>query len=101
MKSGYKIYWTDSALEELENTYHYLEVNWTEREIKSLSMEIERVLHLISDNPKIFPPSDTANVRKVNVKKFNTLYYRQVDDETVEILSFFSNKQNPDKRKLY
>jgi len=53
MKSGYKIEWTDNALEELKTIYQYLEKNWTEKELRNLSTEIERTIKLISNNPKI------------------------------------------------
>ena len=99
MKSGYKIEWTDYALEELAKTIEYLEKNFTERELKNLSVEIEAVIKLISQNPKTFQKTDVEDVRKVVVKKFNTLFYRQKGSDTVEILSFFSNRKNPDKRK--
>ncbi len=33
MKSGYKIYWTDYALNELEKTIEFLEENWIEKEM--------------------------------------------------------------------
>jgi len=100
MKSGYKIAWTDNALSELKATYKYLEENWTEREMKNLSIEIERTIKLISNNPKIFPTSNKKKIRKVVVKKLNTLYYRENKENFVEILSFFSNRQNPKRREI-
>ena len=100
MKSGYKIAWTDNALSELKATYKYLEENWTEREIKNLSIEIERTIKLISNDPKIFPISNKKKIRKVVVKKLNTLYYRENKENFVEILSFFSNRQNPKRKKI-
>jgi len=100
MKSGYKVEWTENALNELKATYEYLEENWTEKELKNLSSEIERTIKLISDNPKLFPFSEKKKIRRVIVKKLNTLYYREVKKSKVEILSFFSNRQDPNKRKL-
>jgi len=100
MKSGYKINWTDNALSELKNTFEYLENNWTEKELRKLSNEIEKTVNLISNNPNLFPLSENRNVRKAVVKKLNTIYYRWESGEIVEILSFFSNRQNPDKRKI-
>ena len=100
MKSGYKIEWTDNALEELKKTYLYLEENWTERELKNLSKEIERTIQLISKNPQLFPLSESKNIRRVVVKRLNTIYYRKTKNNSVEILSFFSNRQNPTKRKI-
>ncbi|TZF85678.1 hypothetical protein FW774_00955 (plasmid) [Pedobacter sp. BS3] len=62
MKSGYKILWTDHALNELKTTIEYLE--------------------------NYFP-----------ILKFNTMYYR-IKDQEVQILSFFSNRQHPKRRKI-
>ena len=100
MKSGYKIEWTDNALNELKATYQYLEENWTEKELRNLSSEIERTIKLISENPKLFPLSEKKKIRRVIVKKLNTLYYREVKKSKIEILSFFSNRQDPNRRKL-
>lgn len=94
MKSGYNILWTDYALEELEQTIRYLEINFTEKEIKKLAKKLESVLELISINPLIFPKSENQEIFKITLFKFNTLYYRIIEND-VEILSFFSNRQNP------
>jgi len=100
MENGYKILWTDHALKELEQSIEYLENNFTEKEIKKLAKEIEKIICLIENNPKIFPESESINIRRVIILKFNTLYYRIVDNN-IEILSFFSNRQNPTKSKLF
>ncbi|MBZ9631723.1 type II toxin-antitoxin system RelE/ParE family toxin [Salegentibacter sp. LM13S] len=100
MKSGYKIRWTDHALSELEDTLEHLEKNWTGRELKNFSQELDHTIELISKNPELFPTSkQKKTVRRAVVSKFNNLYYRQ-NNETIEILSLFSNRQNPDKIKI-
>ena len=100
MKSGYKILWTNHALSELENTIEYLKENWTERELKNFSKELDYTIELISKKPELFQVSNkNKNVRRAVVAKFNNLYYR-LNKETVEILSFFSNRQNPDRIKI-
>jgi len=81
----------------LKTTYQYLEENWTEKELKKLSLEIERTIKLISDNPKIFSVSDKMKVRRAIIKNLNTLYYKEMKGNRIEILSFFSNRQNPNK----
>lgn len=99
MKSGYNIRWTDHALFELEDTIDYLEENWTERELKNFSQELDRTIELISKNPDLFQPTEKSiNVRRAVVAKFNNLYYRQ-KNETIEILSLFSNRQDPNKKR--
>jgi len=62
MKSGYKVLWTDHALNELEKTIEYLEINFSEKELKRLAEKIESVTELISQNPKLFPKSDKEEV---------------------------------------
>ena len=99
MVSGYKILWTNHALKELKQTYEYLEIHFTSRELEKLSSELEHTLKLISQNPELFPICDSRKIRKVVILKFNSLYYR-VHNNQVEILSFFSNRQHPNKRKL-
>ena len=99
MENGYKILWTDHALEELEETYDYLISNFTTKELKKLSLELETVLRLISTNPELFPLSETKSVRRVVIKTFNTMHYRKIGD-IIEILSFFNNRKHLDKRKL-
>ena len=100
MTNGYKILWTDFALIELEKTIEYLEENWSPRELKNLAQEIEKTLSLLSHNPNLFQASEIKKeIRRVVVAKHNTLYYR-VKNDTIEIISFFSNRQSPKKRKL-
>jgi plasmid stabilization system protein ParE len=99
MANGYKVIWTDFALVELENTIEYLERNWTEREIKRLVAKLEDTLKLISKNPELFQNSDSKNVRRAVVTKHNVLYYRQKSD-ALEIISFFSTVQNPNRKNF-
>lgn len=100
MKSGYEILWTDNALNELAKTIIYLEENWTEKELKTLALKLEHTLNLISRNPFLFQISDSKKeIRRAVVLTLNTLYY-QIKENKVEVLSFFSNRQNPNKRRL-
>lgn len=100
MKNGYKILWTDNALKELQKTIEYLEEHWTEKELRNLGAYLEKTLNLISNNPKLFQLSESKKeIRRAVVLKLNTLYFK-VNENNVEIISFFSNRQNPQKRKL-
>lgn len=99
MESEFKIVWTDLALEELKKTVDYLETNFTIKEKDKLGDEIERILSIIIHSPNIFPLSDKQMVRKTVILKYNTMYYRVVGNE-IQILSFFSNRQNSNKRKI-
>ena len=88
------------ALSELQSTIEFLELNWTEKELRKLAIEIEKTIDLLSHNPMLYQPSDlNIQARRVVVAKKKTLYYR-INGNTVEVLSFFSNRQNPIKRKV-
>ena len=100
MKNGYRILWTDFALNELGKTIKYIEENWTEKELRNLASKLEEMLILLSQNPNLFQVSDIKkDIRRVVVLNRNTLYYRIAKDH-VEIISFFPNRQNPRKRKV-
>ena len=68
--------------------------------LKNLAQKIEKITRLISLNPNVFPDSTIKKgVKRAVLDKFNTIYYR-LNGETVEILSFFANRKNPDTLNL-
>src|SRR5687767_6633111 len=102
MKSGFKVFWTDHALAELDQTFQYLELNFSEKEIGRLANKIESVLSYISKQPNLYPESSQQpGVRRAVIARFNTLYYTvNIEKNQVEILSFFANRDNPEKLEL-
>ncbi len=100
MKSGYKVFWTGHAISELKKTLEYLEKYWTERELKTFSAKLDHTIELISKTPEIFPSSfEKKDIRKAVVEKHNNLYYR-INNDSIEIVSLFSNRKNPNKKKI-
>ena len=99
-RDGKKIVWTDRAESELAQTLRYLTENFSNREVSRLAENIESTLKIIIAHPKLFPASiKRKNVRRVVILRFNTMYYR-VRRDKIEILSFFSNRQDPKKNKF-
>ncbi len=100
MKNGYKIVWTEHALADLGQTFSYLEQNFSEHEIRRLAHKIESILALIATQPTMYPESSPRKgVRRAVILRLNSLYYR-VTDRQIEILSFFSNRQDPEKSRF-
>ncbi|MEL1243671.1 type II toxin-antitoxin system RelE/ParE family toxin [Flavobacterium sp. DGU11] len=98
MKNGYKLFWTELADKELEEAIAYLEENWTDREIKNLFVKLDTTLKILASNPFIFQISDIEeDIRRAVVAKYNSLYYR-INDNSIEIISFYNNRKNPNKR---
>ncbi len=42
MKSGYKILWTDNAIDELQNTVAYLESQFGVNELRQLALKLNQ-----------------------------------------------------------
>lgn len=100
MKSGYKVFWTDHAISELKETIEFLENNWTERELRNFIAKLDHTIELISKSPEIFPASFEKNdVRKAVVERYNSLYYR-INKDSIEIVSLFSTRKDPNKKKV-
>ena len=100
MKSGYRVLWTDHAISELKETIEFLEKNWTERELRTFSAKLDHTIELISKTPEIFPPSiEKKDIRKAVVEQHNNLYYR-INNNSLEIISLFSNRKNPKKKRI-
>ena len=99
MRSGYKVSQTNHAVSELNQAYKYLEDEFTTKELRKLSSEIEFVIDLISCNPFLFPLSEFKGIRRAVILKHNTLYYR-LKNERIEIVSFFNNRRDPENRKM-
>jgi len=100
MGNGYKILWTSHALSELNETIDYLLKNWSEKELKNFAKALDNTLELISKNPKIFQKSSSSkSIRRAVVSKYNNLYYR-CNEDTVEVISLFSNRKNPKSKKI-
>ncbi len=45
MTNGYKILWTDHALDEPQKTIDFLEENWTEKELRNLAIKLEETIN--------------------------------------------------------
>lgn len=89
--------WTPQAEKGLGNVLHYLEENWTTKEILQLRNNIFQIINLITTKPGIFPISKRyKNLRKALVDKNNYFVYRyNKKTQTIEIINFRGTKQQP------
>jgi plasmid stabilization system protein ParE len=100
MTNTYRIFWSDESLKNLNSIIKYLELNWTEKEIKKFLDHLDKRIQLISKNPLIFPSTmKSRNIHKSVLSKQTSIFYR-VSDNQIEILSIFDNRQDPNKLKI-
>ncbi|MEQ9229213.1 MAG: type II toxin-antitoxin system RelE/ParE family toxin [Cyclobacteriaceae bacterium] len=94
-----KIIWSEEARLDFEQNIHYLVQAWTEESAKNFIQEVEAVIELIRENPKLFPLSDYKNVRRAVIRKQVTLFYKE-DDSSIYLVRFWNTYQNPDSLKI-
>jgi plasmid stabilization system protein ParE len=100
MKSGYKLFWSDKALEDLQSIITYLIENWTQKEIKNFVNRLDKRLSLIVNNPKLFPRSaKRKGIRRSVLTKQAVIYY-EVNGRAINIVALFDSRQNPKKLRL-
>ena len=99
---AYSLDWTLNSQNELNQIYDYLEENWTDREICIFSTKLEKTLILICKFPFMYQKSDqNANIRRCVLSSQTSIYYYvDTQKENITILSFFDNRQNPNKLNL-
>jgi len=95
------IRWTPEAAETFEAIVAWLEQQWTDREIAEFIRKTNRTIHLISDYPEMFKSSSKRNIRVANITTQVNLFYKiSRPQHTIFLLSFWDNRQNPDKQPI-
>ncbi len=93
---SYQIIWSPQANKTYMLILEYLQSKWTEREINNFIERTEEVLFFINQNPFLFPYSKQNNSYKCVVTAQTSLIY-QINQDKVELLSFWDNRQDPQK----
>lgn len=97
MADQHKILWSIKATKDLENIIHYLETNWSEKEIQNFNIKLNKAISLIAARPKLFRATNyRKSLRKCVLTKQTTLYYQEIDS-VIYIVTLFDNRQNPAK----
>ncbi len=100
MKSGYKLFWSDRALSDLQHIIDHLTENWTPKEIQNFARRLDKRLDLIIINPGLFPKtSKRKNVRRSVLTKQTVIYY-ETKENLINIVALFDPRQNPKKLRL-
>lgn len=93
-----KVSWSAEAIQNLSDINEYLRLKWTENEVRNFFQKLDRCIHLISSNPKLFPVTKhRKDLRRCVLSKQTSIYYFFNESE-IFIVSLFDNrrKNNPD-----
>ncbi|MFA5973054.1 MAG: type II toxin-antitoxin system RelE/ParE family toxin [Lentimicrobiaceae bacterium] len=83
------------AVRKLDNLLVYLEKEWSSKSKSDFINKLDRSLKQIQKLPESFPESEKMKgLRKCVVTKQTTFYFRYTDT-TINIVTLFDNRQNP------
>lgn len=105
MKNGsnapcnWQIVWSNQAEQQVRAVFDYLAENWTDKQIQNLTMQLEKTLANIQQQPKMYatiPDEFEVPVYRAVVLKLNSLFY-SINETTqqITILALIDNRQNP------
>lgn len=77
MDSEYNLFWTSTAIDNLEAIFSYLSDNWTQREAEKFKSKPSRLLKIIRQNLFIFPASFyKPRLRKAVLSNHTTIFMK-------------------------
>lgn len=84
----YEIYWTDNAINDLENILEFIQNNWSHKEIDSFKFILKDYLRILSIFPLAFPKSIERKIelRRVVITRQTSIVYRIVDRKSIHII---------------
>jgi len=100
MQSGYKLFWTERALGDLQNILIYLNEKWTQKEIRNFVRRLDKRLELIAGNPRLFPKTAKKRTIRRSVLTKHTVIYYEAAENSVTIVTLFDPRQHPEKLRL-
>lgn len=96
-----RINWTTESERTFNQNVDYLSKEWDTLVLNSFLDRVEEALEHIRSNPKLYPlHRPQENVHRCVIHERVILYYRIVDDETIDLLTFWNTAQDPDKLKV-
>lgn len=71
-----EIIWSTRAEKGFDKIVNYIELNWTEREIRNFMKESYEFFELLRKNPKLLQPSKKADLYRGPMNRLTIITYR-------------------------
>ena len=97
---SYNLRWTERAANDYEKLVDYLLEKWGVEITIDVTQQFEHTITHIQNSPEHFPIVIVKKKIRRCVASPQTSIYFTADKGTVEILTLFDNRQNPEKLKL-
>jgi len=98
---GFKVVWTNKALDTFARNIAYLQEKWTEKEVNAFSNKVNDILSAIREQPLMYRKSEKlSNVHiSLIVKQVSLVYRVKPRKKEIELIAFLDNRQDPKKRQ--
>jgi hypothetical protein len=99
---GAEIVWTKRAVITFGKRIAYLEKHWTEKEIFNFTKRVNEYLGLLKTQPLMYRQSARLRYTHIGViiKQVSIVYRIKPKSNTIELLAFIDNRQNPKKQNF-
>ncbi|MES2807756.1 MAG: type II toxin-antitoxin system RelE/ParE family toxin [Bacteroidota bacterium] len=97
--SSFEVSWSPKAKATYFNIINYINSEWTYKEVEAFINRTDEAIAHIKQNPLLFPYSIKSNTRRCVVVPQVSLYY-EVDGDIINLLIFWSNRQDSAKLKF-
>jgi len=95
-----EIRWNHLAKEDFYNTIDFLLENWSEKEAQVFIDEVYEIIFILQQGNVDFQHTDLPGIRRCVIRKQITLFYKIIDDNTIELLRFWNSSQDDQRLKL-
>lgn len=96
-----QVYWTRKASADYWQNIDFLLEHWDVNVAHAFIDKTNGTISIIQKSPKAFPETDFQNIRRAIIVPQIALFYRlNQKDESIDILRFWSNHQDPNSLSL-
>jgi plasmid stabilization system protein ParE len=92
------IIWNRRASNKFDTIIEYLQKEWGENVTRNFVIRTYQIIEILAQNPEIGTlENKEKQIRGLVITKHNTLFYR-IENDNLILLSFFDNRQHPQKK---
>jgi len=94
------IRWNRLAIIDYNNNIDYLLDKWSVSEAQAFIDEVDEIIHVLKLGKVEYQSTNYAGVKRCVLRKQITLFYKNIDKDTIELLRFWNTYQDNKKLKL-
>lgn len=96
-----RVNWTPESEKTFNQNLEYLANDWDNTIINDFLDRVEVVIEKIKSNPRLYPEHRAeTRIHKCVIHERIVLYYKIVDEDRIDLLTFWNTYQNPDKLRM-